>query len=65
MGGCANLAPRFCGPFQVLPRIEPVAYQLTLPTNIKVHNIFQVYLLQKYVHDVTYVIYWNVISMEP
>eukprot|EP00253_Pinus_taeda_P019239 PITA_19239 len=34
--GCAKLAPQYCGPFQVLARIRPVAYQLTLPSHIQV-----------------------------
>eukprot|EP00253_Pinus_taeda_P029522 PITA_29522 len=34
--GCTKLAPRYCGPFQVLARIGPVAYQLALPSHIQV-----------------------------
>eukprot|EP00253_Pinus_taeda_P015183 PITA_15183 len=37
--GCAKLAPRYCGPFQVLERIVPVAYQLALPSHIRVHKV--------------------------
>eukprot|EP00253_Pinus_taeda_P006284 PITA_06284 len=40
--GCAKLAPRYCGPFQILARIRPVAYQLALPSHIRVHNVFHV-----------------------
>eukprot|EP00253_Pinus_taeda_P031329 PITA_31329 len=40
--GCAKLAPRYCGPFQILARIGPVAYQLALPSHIRVHNVFHV-----------------------
>ena len=28
LGSCANLAPRYCGPFEILSRIGHVAYQL-------------------------------------
>eukprot|EP00253_Pinus_taeda_P035101 PITA_35101 len=38
----AKLAPRFCGPFQILARVGPVAYQLALPSHIRVHNVFHV-----------------------
>eukprot|EP00253_Pinus_taeda_P012395 PITA_12395 len=56
--GCTKLAPRFCGPFQVLARIGPVAYQLTLPSHIQVHNVFHVSVLKKYVYDPKHVINW-------
>eukprot|EP00253_Pinus_taeda_P004218 PITA_04218 len=39
---CAKLAPRFFGPFQILARVGPVAYQLALPSHIRVHNVFHV-----------------------
>ena len=32
---------------------------------IKVHNVFHVSILKKYVHDATHVIDWNVIHVEP
>eukprot|EP00253_Pinus_taeda_P029719 PITA_29719 len=40
--GCTKLAPRYCGPFQILAKIRPVAYQLALPSHIRVHNVFHV-----------------------
>jgi hypothetical protein len=46
LGKFSKLAPRFCGPFEILARIGPVAYQLTLPLNLKVHNVFHVSLLK-------------------
>jgi hypothetical protein len=38
MGTCAKLAPRFCGPFEILDRVGPVAYRLALPPTVKAHN---------------------------
>ena len=26
LGNCANLAPRYCGPFEIFSRLRPVAY---------------------------------------
>eukprot|EP00253_Pinus_taeda_P021156 PITA_21156 len=49
--GSAKLGPQFCRPFQILAGVGPVAYQLTLPSHIPVHNIFHVSLLNKYIYD--------------
>jgi hypothetical protein len=65
LGKITKLAPRYCGPFRVLTRMGPIAYQLALPSNLKVNNVFHVSLLKKYVHDITHVVNWNVIQVEP
>ena len=65
MGSCAKLAPCYCGPFEILSRIGQVAYQLALPPNLRVHNVFHIYVLKKYVHDATHVVNWNDVQVEP
>ena len=65
LGSCAKLAPRYCGPFEILSRIGHVAYQLALPPNLKVHNVFHISILKKCVHDATHVINWNDVQVEP
>ena len=42
LGRCSKLAPRYSGPFEILAKIGPVSYQLALPPNIKVHDVFHV-----------------------
>ena len=44
---CQKLASKFFGPFQVIKRVHPVAYQLQLPNMAKIHSIFYVSLLKK------------------
>ena len=55
---CAKMAPQFCRP-------GPIAYRLALPPTMKVHDVFHVSLLKKYVKDVDHVIDWYVLQMEP
>ena len=65
MGKYSKLGPRYCGPFEILAKIGPFKYQLELPPSIKVHNVFHVSILKKYIHHATHVIEWNVIKVEP
>jgi len=65
LGRCTKLTPRYCGPFEILARVGLVAYQLTLPPRIQVHNFFHVSLLKRYVHNATHVVDRNVIQVEP
>jgi hypothetical protein len=65
MGACANLAPQYCGLFEVLYRVGLVAYRIALPPIVKAHNVFHISLLKKYVHDVNHIIYWSMIQVEP
>ncbi len=41
--------PRFVGPFKVIKQINPVAFKLELPDVMKIHNVFHVNLLRKYI----------------
>ena len=64
LGSCAKLATKFCGPFEILKRIGPVAYMIALPASMFVHNAFHVYLFKKYILDDNHVIDWNVIQVK-
>jgi len=64
LGSCSKLAAKFCGLFEILERIGPVAYMITFTASMTVHNVFHVSLLKKYIHDPNHVIDWNVIQVE-
>jgi hypothetical protein len=61
LGNCSKLVARYCGLFEILERIGPVAYMIALPASMYVHNVFHVSLLKKYIPDANHVIDWNVI----
>jgi hypothetical protein len=56
LDNCTKLEARYCGPFEILDIIGLVAYMLALPISMKVHNVFHVSLLKKYVHDPNHVV---------
>ena len=52
-----KLSPRFIGPFEILKRVEKVAYELALPPNLQhIHNMFHVSMLRKYHPDASHII---------
>ena len=52
-----KLDPRYIEPFEILERIRPLAYQLALPPEIeKIHNVFNVSQLRKYISDPSHVL---------
>nr|GEU63629.1 retrotransposon protein, putative, Ty3-gypsy subclass [Tanacetum cinerariifolium] len=49
-----ELAPRFVGPFEIIEKVGPVAYQLDLPEELNgVHDTFYVSNLKKFLADLT------------
>ncbi|MCO5596499.1 hypothetical protein L7F22_050562 [Adiantum nelumboides] len=52
LGKFCKLAFRYCGPFvEILRRAGEQAYELALPPHMRIHNVFHVSLLKKYVFD--------------
>ncbi|GJV25514.1 putative reverse transcriptase domain-containing protein [Tanacetum coccineum] len=53
-GKKGKLAPRFVGPFEIIEKVGPVAYQLDLPEELNgVHDTFHVLNLKKCLADPT------------
>ncbi|RVW31995.1 Transposon Tf2-12 polyprotein [Vitis vinifera] len=56
-GRKGKLNPRFVGPFEVLERIGTLAYKVALPPSLsKIHNVFHVSTLRKYIYDPSHVV---------
>ena len=59
-----KLWPRFIGPFEILERVDTVAYQLALLPNMSsVHEVFHVSMLRRYTPDPTHVVDWGEIEV--
>ena len=61
LGSHYKLSPCYCGPFKIIERIGSGAYTLTLLVNVKIHDVFHVSLLKKYVYESTHIIDWKMI----
>ncbi|MCO5602898.1 hypothetical protein L7F22_057038 [Adiantum nelumboides] len=51
LGKFCKLAFKYCGPFEIFRRAGEQAYELALPPHMRIHNVFHVSLLKKYVFD--------------
>jgi hypothetical protein len=50
LGRVPKLAARYCGPFEILEKIGPIAYMLAFLVSMRVHNVFHVSLLKMLSH---------------
>jgi hypothetical protein len=46
--GNQKLMPKWYGPYQIIEKINPVAYWLWLPPTMKIHDVFHINLLSPY-----------------
>ena len=64
-GKQGKLSLRYIEPFEILERVGKVAYQLGLPLSLLgVHEVFHVFMLQKYTPDPTHVVDWGGIFVD-
>ncbi|XP_073057332.1 uncharacterized protein [Primulina eburnea] len=65
-GKKGKLSPRYIGPFEILDKIEDRAYRLALPQILdRVHNIFHVSMLRKYLSNPSHVIRYESLDLLP
>ena len=56
-GRKGKLSPQFVGPFKILERVGTLAYKVALPPSLfKIHNVFHVLSLMKYVFCPSYIV---------
>ncbi|MCI37684.1 hypothetical protein A2U01_0058908, partial [Trifolium medium] len=61
-----KLCPRYIGPYQILRRVGPVAYQLALPPSMSgMHDVFHVSQLRKFIPDPFEPVELEAIDLQP
>uniref|UniRef100_A0A0A8Y3H3 Tf2-1-like SH3-like domain-containing protein n=1 Tax=Arundo donax TaxID=35708 RepID=A0A0A8Y3H3_ARUDO len=46
--GCSKLGPKYFGPYEVLERVNEVAYHPRLPEHARIHDFFHVCVLKPF-----------------
>ena len=63
-GKRGKLSPRNIGPYEIIERVGSLAYQLALPPELaRIHNVFHVSMLRKYIADPSHVPEEQLISL--
>ena len=65
-GKKGKLSPRYVGLFEIIERIGEVAYRLALlPVLSKLHDVFHVLMLKKYLQDPSHVLKYESLDVDP
>ena len=65
-GRKGKLRPRFIGPYEVIEKVGPMAYRLSLPLELEeIHNVFHVSMLKRYRSDPSHVVSLEIIELRP
>ena len=61
-----KLAPRYVGPFEITKKVSDVAYCLRLPPQLShIHDVFHKLMLKKYTPDLSHVLPYTEILLQP
>ncbi|KAL6201986.1 hypothetical protein ACLB2K_025697 [Fragaria x ananassa] len=64
-GKRGKLSPRYIGPYEIIERVGSLAYRLVLPPELsKIHNVFHISMLRKYVADLSHVLVEQPVSLQ-
>ncbi|XP_073018278.1 uncharacterized protein [Primulina eburnea] len=65
-GKKGKLSPRFVGPFEILEKIEALAYRVALLWTLAgVHNVFHISMLRKYMSYPSHVLNYEPMQLTP
>ncbi|XP_074313601.1 uncharacterized protein LOC141648784 [Silene latifolia] len=60
-----KLSQKFIWPYEILDRVGDVAYRLSLPPALdRIHNVFHVLQLQKYINDPSHVLEVETVELD-
>ena len=63
-GKKGKLSPRFVGPFEVLERVDEVAYRIALSSALSgIHIVFHESMLRKYISDPSHVLSYELMQI--
>ncbi|KAL6211440.1 hypothetical protein ACLB2K_016666 [Fragaria x ananassa] len=64
-GKRGKLSPRYIGSYEIIERVGSLAYRLSLPPELpRIHNVFHVSMLRKYIADPSHVLEEQPISLQ-
>ncbi|XP_062085358.1 uncharacterized protein LOC133791445 [Humulus lupulus] len=64
-GKRGKLSPRYVRPFEILDRVDNVAYRVAVPPSLSgVHNVFHVSQLRKYVSDPSHELSYETLGLQ-
>jgi hypothetical protein len=61
LGNCFKVLLRCCASFDLIERIRSVAYRFAIPPGVKMHVVFHVSFMKKYVLDPNLICDWSLI----